>query len=160
MSTQIAVNKNEDNMNRLIAYMWCLIKNGVEKLELPLIHHFTDGIYCREMHMPAGAIIVGKRHKTKHLCIISSGSGTFIIDGEKRFIKGPCTFEAKGEGRKAVMVHEDMIMMNIHPTNETDLEKIEEMFIEKEETQECLDEDAHDIELLKELEVIKWSGQQ
>ena len=33
-------------------------------------HYFGPGLYVREVTMPAGSVIVGKPHKTEHLCVM------------------------------------------------------------------------------------------
>src|SRR5574340_659286 len=42
-------------------------------------HHFTDGVYAREMHIPAGHVVVGKIHRHEHLNFISKGRATVIM---------------------------------------------------------------------------------
>ena len=34
-------------------------------------HHFADGIYARELFIPAGVCLVGALHKTNHLFTVS-----------------------------------------------------------------------------------------
>ena len=42
-----------------------------EKLELPLVHYFVNGVYGREIFIPAGVLVAGRIHKTEHISIIS-----------------------------------------------------------------------------------------
>ncbi len=39
-------------------------------------HHFADGIYARELFIPAGVCLVGALHKTNHLFTVSQGERT------------------------------------------------------------------------------------
>lgn len=38
-----------------------------------LNHHFADGLYAREMRVPAGSVVVGKMHKYPCINFIMSG---------------------------------------------------------------------------------------
>ena len=46
---------------------------GMPPAFLPIKHYFANGMYAREMFMPAGTILTGAVHKTTHFCILSQG---------------------------------------------------------------------------------------
>jgi hypothetical protein len=50
-------------------------------------------------------------------------------DGEKVEVVAPMTFVGK-PGRKVAYILEDVIFQNIYSTDETDIEKLESMFVE------------------------------
>ena len=101
------------------------------KVELPLKHHFSKGVYAREIHIPTGHLIVGKIHKHENLNILSQGELTVIsIDGCFK-LKAPATFVSSPGVKRLAFVHEDVVWTTVHGTDETDLEKIEEEFIVK-----------------------------
>ena len=52
-------------------------------------HHFSDGMYAREMVMPAGCIVVGALHKTKHLFSVVSGECEVSSVHEREKITAP-----------------------------------------------------------------------
>lgn len=95
------------------------------QVELPIQHTFAPGVYVRQMDAPAGAVIVGKIHKTEHVVIIAQGEASVLTDEGVQRLIAPCTFVAKPGAKRVIYVHEDLVMMNVHPTDETDLEKIE-----------------------------------
>ena len=97
----------------------------MEQVECPLKHYFSDGIYVREITMPAGAVIIGKIHKYSHMNIISKGHVTFSDETGIRTIKAPYTFRSNAGSKKALYIHEETVWSTIHPTKETDIEKIE-----------------------------------
>jgi quercetin dioxygenase-like cupin family protein len=99
----------------------------------PLTHHFAPGVYMREVCMPAGAIILGHEHTTEHFNIVLTGSARVLIDGKLSFIKAPCVFSSGVGVRKALLIEEEMRWMTVHPTDETDLGKLEETLIKKSE---------------------------
>jgi len=98
--------------------------------ELPLAHHFGPGIYIREMYAPAGTLVVGHRHKgamtnilLKGALLLAGPNGLQRIDAPALFVSPP--------GRKMAYVLEDMIFQNVMATELTDLDQIEDAFIEK-----------------------------
>ena len=120
-------------------------KNKIEEIELamfkgipkelevkcPLKHHFSPGVYVREITMPAGSIILGHEHTTKHLNIISKGACVLADPetGEIVDIVAPCTFESDAGVRKLLYIVEECVWSTVHVTEETDIEKLEESLI-------------------------------
>ena len=114
-------------------------------LHFSLKHTFTEGVYCREIFIPAGSAIVGKIHRHAHFNFISKGDVTVITkDGIKR-LQGPCTMVSSAGTKRALYAHADTVWTTIHanPTNETDLEKLEEAIIA--ETYEALEHESLDV---------------
>jgi hypothetical protein len=102
-----------------------------EQVECPVVHRFAPGIYIREVTLPAGSFAVGHKQKTEHLNIMISGRVTMIgDDGEWVEVTAPKTFVSQ-PGRKIGFIHDKVVWQNIYPTEETDIEKLEEMFLEK-----------------------------
>lgn len=116
-----------DNIAKLVNVMKTL-----PQLEAPVKHHFSKGVYVREIFMPKGMIIVGKIHKTRHLNIVSQGRCTVVTPTRKFEVEAPCTFESIEGEQKVVYMHEDVVWSTVHVTNETDLEKIEKECIAEE----------------------------
>jgi hypothetical protein len=93
-------------------------------------HHFGPNIYIKEVTMPAGSVIIGKPHKMEHVCNMMSGRMIIVQDdGEKVELVAPMTFVGK-PGRKVAYILETVVFQNIYATDETDIEKLENMFVE------------------------------
>lgn len=103
---------------------------ALPQVDLPLDHFFASGVYVRQMTAPAGALIVGHQHKTEHVCILLEGSMTIATPDGIKTISAPMTFIAP-PGRKVLLVIEDIVFQNIHATEERDLDKLEELLVEK-----------------------------
>jgi len=101
----------------------------------PTQHYFSDGIYTREIFMPKGLIIVGKAHKTRHLNVVLTGECDVMINGEMKHIKAPFTFESLAWSQKTLYIQEDCRWMTIHVNDddETDLDILEERYIDSED---------------------------
>lgn len=93
-------------------------------------HHFGPNIYIKEVTMPAGSVIIGKSHKIEHVCNMMSGRMIIVQeDGSKIELVAPMTFIGK-PGRKVAYIIETVVFQNIYSTDETDIEKLESMFVE------------------------------
>lgn len=114
------------------------VLKDMPQLEAPVKHHFSKGVYAREIFMPKGMLVVGKVHKTKHLNIISQGKCKVITSARELDITAPFTFESMAGEQKVVYMLEDVIWTTIHITEETDLDKIEEQVIAKEYNDELI----------------------
>jgi len=101
------------------------------QVDIKITHHFSKDIYAREMFLPKGTLLIGKIHKFKNLNIMSQGDVAILsIDGVVR-VKAPYTLVASPGAKRVFYAHEDTIWTCIHGTEDTDLEKIEDMFIAK-----------------------------
>lgn len=104
------------------------------QVRLPLNHLFTPGLYIREVLLPAGTLLTSKIHMTEHPFVISRGrvavwSG---IEGEAPQVFGaPYTGITKPGTRRIIYAFEDTIWSTFHPTQETEVEKIERELIFK-----------------------------
>lgn len=107
----------------------------LEQVDIPTNHTFSGGVYIREIAVPKGTIIIGKRHRKESCNILMKGS-MILYMGENiptQKITGPLLFTSPPNTKKMAYCEDDVIFLNIHPTNETDLEKIEQEFIIPEE---------------------------
>lgn len=97
-----------------------------EQVDLPVVHHFADKLYARELFIPAGTTLVGKIHKTEHLNILVKGTiliateeGNSILEGPQVLVTGPGT---KRVGHAIT----DSVWITVHGGVEgTDLDKLE-----------------------------------
>jgi len=101
------------------------------QVECPLKHYFLPGVYVREIFMPAGAVVIGKIHKTEHFNTIQKGVvSLFGADGSREILHGPVTFVSKPGVQKVLYIHEDTVWSTIHLTQERELDKLEAELIE------------------------------
>ena len=100
----------------------------------PLQHQFAPGVYLREITMPGDTIVVGKIHKTRHFNIISRGVVSFWVEGHAvKTVTAPYTFISEPGAQKVLYVHEETVWSTVHPTDETDLTKLEALLIESDD---------------------------
>lgn len=93
-------------------------------------HYFAPGVYARELFIPKGHVLTGKIHRTEHLNIVSMGKIAVVNEqGQRTLIEAPYTFVSKPGTKRAGFALEDTVWTCIHPTNETDLDKLEDELI-------------------------------
>jgi hypothetical protein len=91
---------------------------------------FGPNIYIKQVTMPAGSVIIGKSHKIEHICNMLSGRMILVdSNGDKKELVAPMTFVAP-KGRKVAYIVETVVFQNIFSTDETDLDKLENMIID------------------------------
>jgi hypothetical protein len=99
--------------------------------DCPVKHHFSPGLYLREIFMPAGTVVIGRIHKTEHFNILVQGSCAIVHDDFRReVLQAPMVFVSKAGVQKALYILEDMIWMTTHVSEETDLTKLEVALVE------------------------------
>jgi quercetin dioxygenase-like cupin family protein len=113
------------------------------QIELETRHYFADGIYVREIDIPAGAILTGKIHRTAHVNVVSKGSILVATEDGEKTISAPCTFVAPPGTKRAGVALEDTVWSTIHPnpSNTADMDRLEAELIapdfEALESQKC-----------------------
>jgi len=103
--------------------------------EIPVTHHFTDGIYTRTCAMKAGDLIIGKIHKLEHIVVVACGRAKVASEEfGSVIINGPLVFLSPPGVKRTLLIEEDMIWTTVHPnpTNTRDLRELEEYLIMKE----------------------------
>lgn len=108
--------------------------SGAPQLALQTEHYFADGMYCRTLFRPKGALIVGKIHKQEHFYIVVFGDVTVTCAGMRERVQGFKVFTSRPGTKRAVYAHEDSLCLTVHRTNETDIEKLDEILVEEDPT--------------------------
>ena len=103
--------------------------------ECPVVHHFSDGVYIREMSIPAGTFIVGHAHNEGGVNFLLQGAGVLFVDGLSRKVEAPQMIHA-GAGVKMMYALSDVVWMNVfpNPDNERDIQILENRLVTKDET--------------------------
>lgn len=103
------------------------------QLELPVKHHFSQGVYARELFIPKGTTLVGKIHKYQQLNIMPQGDISVLVGDEIRRVVAPFVVVSPPGTKRVAHAHEDTIWITVHGTEATDLEAIERHFIAQNE---------------------------
>lgn len=126
------MNELQSDTHELMDKAEALITTG-EPVEMPLVHRFTDGMYIREIFMPAGTLLTSKIHKTNHPYIVTKGKCK-VFDGNKiEHIVGPHTGITQPHTRRLLYIEEDTTWITFHVTDKTNVDEIEKEIIEDRE---------------------------
>jgi hypothetical protein len=99
---------------------------GEQLPEFPVTHRFTPGLYIRELFMPAGSVVVGKKHLIEHPYAMTRGRKWMYIEGHGwRMCIAPETGITPVGTQRLAVVLEDTVWTTYHPTTLTDVCEIE-----------------------------------
>lgn len=111
------------------------IMKTLPQVEMPVKHHFSQGVYGRELFIQKDTILTGKIHKYPQLNVLMSGDISVLTeDGVKR-VKPPFLVVSPAGTKRIAYAHEDTIWLTVHGTEENDLEKIEQHFIAQDDAE-------------------------
>src|SRR6185312_1526719 len=99
--------------------------------DCPVRHIFAPGTYAREVTLPKGAVVIGKIHRFAHINIISAGKVRVVTEDGALEFSAPYSFVSDVGTKKLVYAIEETVWTTVHATTETDLDKIEYLFIAK-----------------------------
>ena len=101
--------------------------------QLETKHYFADGMYARELHRPAGTLIVGKVHKREHFFVITKGRiMVSTAEGMRECPAGTVIVSQPGT-KRVTLALEDSVATTFHRTDSRDLDAIEAEIIEPDE---------------------------
>jgi len=92
-------------------------------------HIHCEGVYAREIIIPAGTSLVGEIHLHDQINIISQGIIKVATEEGLREIKAPCTFISPAGTKRAGFAVTDTVWTVFHATTSTDQQEIKKEFI-------------------------------
>lgn len=98
-------------------------------IDLGIVHHFSDGIYARQMALPAGHFATTHAHEYDHLSILASGYAKVEVDGVFTEYRAPACINIAAGKHHQVIALTDIVWFCIHATEETDPDKLDEVLI-------------------------------
>ncbi len=108
------------------------IIKDLPQADVQIRHHFSDGMYAREMFMPAGTCVVGALHKTQHLYSVVKGHCLATSQYGSEEIKAPFLGETIPGTKRVIYAITDCVWITYHPTDLTDVDEIEAALVEPE----------------------------
>ena len=95
-------------------------------------HHFSDGVYAKQMSLPKDHVAQSHRHNYSHLSILASGKVIVDCEGIKTQYTAPACLEIKAEIQHEIYALEDSIFYCVHQVlPDYDLDKIDEVLIKE-----------------------------
>lgn len=103
------------------------------QVELEVKHHFSMGVYARELHIPAGVILTGEIHKFPNLNFLLKGEMEVLTEKGLERVEAPFTVVSPAGTKRIARALTDCVWTTVHGTHDTDLNIIEKTFIAKSE---------------------------
>ena len=102
-------------------------------MNIDTLHHFSDGLYAKQMSIPKGSIACQHKHEYDHLSVLAQGKVRVLFDEDKvEVYEAPACINIRKGINHTIMAIEDSTWFCIHHTFETDMNKIDSVLIEKE----------------------------
>ena len=102
------------------------IMKSMAQVDIQTKHYFSEGLYAREITIPAGVTLCGEIHKFKNLNILSKGS--MLVYGLGK-LEAPFTVVSPPGTKRIAHTLEECVWTTIHATEETDVDKIKAHFV-------------------------------
>lgn len=120
------------DMRQKVFAMEAMLKQ-MPQAELKLVHHFSPGVYARELHIPADCTLTGEIHKYPQLNILSKGKISVLLEGGIQEIEAPFAVVSPAGTKRIAYAHTDCVWTTILHTDLIDVAAIEKHFIAKTE---------------------------
>jgi hypothetical protein len=98
-----------------------------DHIEMPVEHAFANGMYMRKLFIPKGTLLIGKIHRQECINIVAKGDISVLTETGAMRVSAGFTIVSPAGIQKVGLAHEDTVFINIFLTNETDVEKIEDV---------------------------------
>ena len=103
--------------------------------DCPLVHTFSEGVYVREVFIPAGTMLTGKIHKHEHPNFLMQGKVSIITeDGGAQIMEAPQSIISPAGCKRALYTHTPTWWITVHlnPNGHTEIcQELEDEIIAK-----------------------------
>jgi len=101
-----------------------------ELVEFETDHYFSDELYARAIHIPAGVVLTGKVHKRDHINFLMKGEIRVMTDEGVKHLKAPAIIpSAKGIKRAGYAITE-VLWVTVHHCTKTNVKDAEDELVE------------------------------
>lgn len=129
--TAQAITSSQEQMRGKILDLEQAMLVSKDRIHLEAKHHFSSGVYMRELFIPRGVILTGKIHKTEHLNILSQGDLSVLTEDGMKRLKASTIIKSKPGMKRAGFAHEDSVWITVHPNPKemTDPDELEAQLV-------------------------------
>ena len=101
------------------------------EIDLQIKHHFSPGVYAKEMHLPADHFAISHKHAYDHISMLAAGRVRVTVNGDQAEHVAPAFIMIRAGHEHEILALEDATWFCIHETEETNPDNIDEVLIEK-----------------------------
>ena len=102
---------------------------NLPQVEMPVKHHFINGVYLRELFIPAGTLLTGKIHNKENFSILAQGTLRITNGTESKIISAPYITSDKPGIKRMGYAETDVVFINVIKTDLTDIDEIEKELV-------------------------------
>ena len=95
-------------------------------------HHFSDGLYAKEIKINAGDHLLQHKHTYSHLSVLAKGTVILTTEEGQQEVSGPACLDIKANMHHGIKALTDCVWYCIHATDEKDPDKVDDVIIKKE----------------------------
>lgn len=125
LPADLARQVSREKIERLEGYL-----QNVPQVDLQTRHYVSAGMYAREITIPAGTVLTGAAHKFDHINVCHGDIIVWTEEGMKR-LTGHFTMASRAGAKRVGLAIQDTVWTTIHRTDETDIEKLEELLTDE-----------------------------
>jgi len=104
---------------------------NVPQVVMPTLHFLVDGMYVRQIRIPAHTAFVGRKHKKFHYFMCLAGGAWVTAEGsEPANIKAGMVLLCRPGEQRIGVTYDETIFVTVHRTDETQLGSIEDDCVE------------------------------
>jgi quercetin dioxygenase-like cupin family protein len=100
-------------------------------IDLQIKHHFSSGVYAKQMVLPARHYAETHEHLYDHLSILASGHVRVTLDGEVDEYRGPAVVHIAAGKKHRIDALTDSVWFCVHATDVTDPEQVDRVLIKE-----------------------------
>lgn len=106
---------------------------GFDEHGVQIVHHMPDedGVYIKEVRIPAGVELNNHTHTFTHKSILASGRAVVRAGDVEELVVAPVVLTIHSGVPHSVRAVVDSVWFCIHATNETDPEKIDHTLVQE-----------------------------
>lgn len=98
-------------------------------IDFDVQHHFSEGVYARQMVIAKDVVVPTHKHKFSHMSILASGRVLVTVDGVSVEYAAPTAIEIKKNEVHTIQALEDSVWFCVHATDVVDPEEIDHELI-------------------------------
>ena len=96
------------------------------------MHHFSEGLYAKQVELKEGSFAVQHKHNYDHLSILAKGKVRVLFEGNlSKEYTAPACINIVKDVNHAVYALEDSVWFCIHATSETDVDNVDKVLIKE-----------------------------
>lgn len=91
-----------------------IVASSYPMLQCETRHYFADGLYAREITIPAGALLTGKVHLFEHINVVSKGAIEVWTEDGMKTLRAPFTFVSRPGTKRVGRALDETVWTTFH----------------------------------------------